>query len=505
MKAVLYARVSSKEQQEEGYSLPAQVKIVEDYAEKNDHQITKRFDVAESAKNEGRKLFNEMARYIKEQPGPVLILCEQVDRLLRGNFRDLVVLDELIKEYGTEIYFIRDGFRLHRDSTANEKLNFDVRVMMARNYLNILSDGVKKGMSEKVAQGGYPHVPPIGYTTDTTAHEVVPDLERRKYIPRIFELAVKGASISHITETIYREGLRNRSGKKLARSYIGAMLHDPFFYGNFTWKGSLYKGHHEPLISKELFDQVQETISPRGHGKGSKHNFAFAGGLISCGECASGITAEIQKGHIYYRCSKPAGKVCLQPYIREELLVNQLKMAIEKLKLPDEVRSILKDALKDASKDEIDYRENVLTSLNNRHKMLQERLDKLLEGYLDGTIDKDTYGQKSSLIKAEKATTEESISSNQRADVGYNQEIENIFEISYQAPDLFAKASDPLKRELVANLFSNLSLKDRSLQVEYKLPFNLIVKRIEESRTAEYADVASSKGLSGQEKAKWLL
>ena len=65
LKAVLYARVSSKRQEEEGFSIPAQIKFLQEYAQKKNIEIVKEFVEAETAKKAGRTEFNKMTEYLQ--------------------------------------------------------------------------------------------------------------------------------------------------------------------------------------------------------------------------------------------------------------------------------------------------------------------------------------------------------------------------------------------------------------------------------------------------------
>jgi len=93
-KAVLYARVSSKDQEQEGYSIPAQLKLLKEYAQKESFEVAREFIDVETAKQSGRTNFNEMVQYLEEHPKVGTILCEKTDRLYR-NFKDYVIIDDL--------------------------------------------------------------------------------------------------------------------------------------------------------------------------------------------------------------------------------------------------------------------------------------------------------------------------------------------------------------------------------------------------------------------------
>ncbi len=92
--AVIYARVSSKEQEKEGYSIPAQLKLLRDHASVHGLKIVREFTDIETAKKAGRKQFGEMFAFLKKTTSCRIILVEKTDRLYR-NIKDWVTLDEL--------------------------------------------------------------------------------------------------------------------------------------------------------------------------------------------------------------------------------------------------------------------------------------------------------------------------------------------------------------------------------------------------------------------------
>ena len=103
LKAVIYARVSSEEQKKEGFSIPAQLDLLRDFARKNNIQIIKEFEEAETAKQAGRHQFNEMLKFLKTHKNVKNVLCEKTDRLYR-NFKDYVDLD--VDSTGYSIYLV---------------------------------------------------------------------------------------------------------------------------------------------------------------------------------------------------------------------------------------------------------------------------------------------------------------------------------------------------------------------------------------------------------------
>src|SRR6478609_4363173 len=156
--AVIYARVSSKEQEKEGFSIPAQLKLLKEYAAAQGFAIAHEYVDVETAKEAGRAAFGEMVAYLKACPSVRVMLVEKTDRLYR-NLKDWVTVDEL----EVEIHFPKEGVVLSRDSRSSEKFMHGIKVLMAKNYIDNLSEEARKGMQEKAEQGIWPSFAPLGY------------------------------------------------------------------------------------------------------------------------------------------------------------------------------------------------------------------------------------------------------------------------------------------------------------------------------------------------------
>ena len=124
--------------------------------------MVKEFTVAESAKREGRKCFNEMMESLNKNKDVKAILCEKVDRQSR-NFKDVILLDDWLAGDPTrEVHFVKQNLVISKNSKSYELFQRDLQVILARMYINNLSEEVKKGMTEKAEQGLYPAGAHIG-------------------------------------------------------------------------------------------------------------------------------------------------------------------------------------------------------------------------------------------------------------------------------------------------------------------------------------------------------
>src|SRR5258706_1206455 len=165
--AVLDARVSSKDQEREGFSIPAQLKFLREYASRNDFHLAQEFVDVETAKTTGRKKFGEMLTFFPRNPGCRVLIVEKTDRLYR-NFRDCVTLEDL----DVEIHLPKEGQIISKNSKSQSKLMHGIQVVIARNYIENLKEEVKKGMREKAEQGVYPSRPPLGYRNNKSDRSI---------------------------------------------------------------------------------------------------------------------------------------------------------------------------------------------------------------------------------------------------------------------------------------------------------------------------------------------
>ncbi len=163
--AIIYARVSSKEQEKEGFSIPAQLKLLKEYAAAQGIAVLQEYVDVETAKQTGRTAFGEMIGYLRSHASVRVLLVEKTDRLYR-NLKDWVTVDEL----DVEIHFPKEGVVLSRDSRSSEKFMHGIKVLMAKNYIDNLSEETRKGMQEKAEQGIWPTQSPLGYRNVAGPH-----------------------------------------------------------------------------------------------------------------------------------------------------------------------------------------------------------------------------------------------------------------------------------------------------------------------------------------------
>jgi len=482
MKAVLYARVSSKEQ-EEGFSIPAQLILLKDYAKKNKFRVIKEFIDVETAKQAGRSSFNSMIDFLKNNLEVKNILCEKTDRLYR-NFKDYITIEDL----ELKMHLVKENEVLSRESKSHQKFIHGIKILMAKNYIDNLSEETKKGMLQKANEGYYPSFAPLGYLNiekELNGRKIkIIDIDqsRSQVIKKIFKLYSTGKySLQKINNFANEEGLRSKKGYKLHKSTIYNILRDPIYYGDFKWNDKIYKGKHLAIISKELFDEVQKTFSKYNKPeKIQKHNFAFTG-LLTCAKCGCAITAEIQKDkYVYYHCTHYKGK-CGNKFIREEKLTEKLGELVKKIKVEPRIIDWLKEALLMSHKDEQEYHSSQIKSLRERYDKLQLRLDRIYIDKLDEVVTTEFYQEKTNEWKNEQNNILVNINKHKDANTNYFEKGIKILELAQKAYSTYLEQNNTAKRNLLNILLSNCTLNDGNLYPIYRKPFDLLAKGLSRS------------------------
>lgn len=490
IKAVINCRVSTPEQGQSGYSLDSQEKLLRDYAEKNNMVVEKVYRITESASGKQiRKTFDGMLLYTTKHGIPI-ILCEKIDRLTR-NLKDASTVDDWVKaEPGREVHFVKESFVLNANTRAHENLVWDMKVAISRFYSNNLSEEVRKGHKEKLAQGWLPSIPPIGYhSTGESGHKIhIIDEKIAPYVRMAFELYATGNySLKKLREKLFNEGFRSRNGRKVVTSTIERLLKEPFYHGAMRWNGAIHpNGQQEPLISKELFDKVNDIMARKTTPKYGKHAFTFKK-MLTCASCGGGITGEIQKGHVYYHCNHY--RDCNQKvYTREEDIENQIIGVFEFFKTitPDEAEEI-KDAIKTDHAGEAEYKENSLKALSTRYETLQKRIDRLYDDRLDEKISPEMWERRQAEINAEQQAIRDQMERLKSAETQYFEIWLNIIDLARRAREIYQnKNRTPEERRmLLGYIFAVLKLQDRKVTHTLLEPVEKLAKRVQERLDAE--------------------
>ena len=240
------------------------------------------------------------------------VIIHKIDRGAR-NLKDWADLGDLM-DVGVEVHFANESVDLN---TRGGRLSADIQAVVAADFIRNLREETKKGFYGRLKQGLYPIAAPIGYLDRGGGQPKAPDPVKAPLILEAFEMYATGTySLPRLIEEMYSRGLTNSRGAKLSLNGISTVLNNPFYVGLIRIRktGELFPGAHMPIVSNTLFDTVGKILRGKTVHAYMKHDFVFRR-LVRCHSCGYNLIAELQKGHVYYRCHTPG---CLRRTFREE-------------------------------------------------------------------------------------------------------------------------------------------------------------------------------------------
>jgi site-specific DNA recombinase len=493
MIAVLIARVSSKGQEEEGFSLEAQVKILTNYCGPAGLRIGKTFKIAESAsKSEQRKIFKEAMDYVAKHDVKHLVV-EKVDRHVR-NLHDAVdTYDWLMADEERRVHFVKDSLVMHQKSRSQEWLNWGIRVVMAKNYIDNLREETTKGTYEKLAQGWLPGTPPPGYMHVVRDGKKIQDFnpDTKKSMQRIFQLLLEPQhSVETIRHKMFEFGITTGNGRKFAKSQTHRILKNPFYIGTIQWDGKEYPGKQPHLIDDKLFYAVQAKLERRTPEKYRKHNPVLKG-IMRCEHCSKTITWQRQKGRLYGGCQRKTVECKKQKFVREDAVMTLIERRLDDLICPaPQVVDWLVTLLQQDFQLSIDNTEQAQKALDDRIARIKRMDDMLYDDKLAGLVSAERYQEKHDGFMSELNGLEKQKGGvSQKYEEKYMKGISDI-ELSQDAKRLFADANvtNDDKRVILTKLFASISLKDNIVSVTYtKLAQAIAQKSVQTREILGYA------------------
>lgn len=485
LKAVILARVSSKGQEDEGYSLDSQVKLLSSYCEGKGLVIAKTFKITESAsKATQRRTFKEAMSYIEDNKIKHLII-EKVDRHVRNLHDAVETHDWLMADEDRHVHFVKDSLTMHKNSRSQEWLNWGIRVVMAKNYIDNLREEAMKGWAEKLAQGWLPSVPPPGYITVTENGKRihVPEPEISKLMLKAFRFYLNpGQSVESTVRYMEKLGIVTRQGRPYAKSHLHRILENPFYIGINRFNGKDYPGAQETFIPKSLFKRVQEKLHHKRPRSLRKHNTPLQG-VIRCEDCGSVVTWQLQKGRYYGVCRRLTDACKQSKMLREDKIEEMIVSELKKLVCPSqEIIEWVASTMRQQYKEQIEDRERALTNLQSQLRRVETMDEMLYDDKLSGDIDKDRYAEKHKQFMEQKSDIESRLAN---IDVASDLRLEQslvILELSQKAADLYVKKTSEQKRLIISKLFAELTLKGGFLSVKYSKFAEAIAEKVEKTR-----------------------
>ncbi|TSC87878.1 MAG: recombinase [Microgenomates group bacterium Gr01-1014_7] len=364
------------------------------------------------------------------------------------------------------------------DPTPQGKFMLTIAFGQSKYYVDSLSENTKRGLRQKALRGEFPSWAPVGYLNVIRDRRktIIVDKKKAPVVVKALEMFATGNyRIMDIGSFLAKHGITTRrtkkgeGGKVIPSDQITyQILTNPFYYGHFRFKGELHEGKHSPIITKKLWDAVQKVVKRRSKVITKERVHKPYMGLFKCGECGYMITAEIKKGFTYYRCTKKSKThKCTQLFTREEDVDKQLSDNLLTVSLRQDWADKMLDKLCLEEKEVAQSCQVFVQTKKDEIKIISDKLQRLLDSYLDEVIDKDSYlTKKSELLSLKKTLEEQIISFEQTQNVWLEPMKEWIMEAANVANIARGKDLDE-KKVLALKIFgSNSTLKDRKVYCE---------------------------------------
>lgn len=485
MNAVIWARVSSREQAE-GYSLDAQIRVNRDKAERERWKVVREFVVAESAsRGVERAAFNDMYRWVKREARRQqieVILAHKLDRICR-NMRDAVRMQELEDATGVRMVFVENEF----GPGAAGAFSFNVMAAVSQYYSDNLRQEVRKGQDEKIRQGWIPCGVPYGYTNTRDPDEPVrPDPEKAKLVVRVFQLYAQGGlTMRMISDQLYQEGFVHRpSQPKMSTATISYMLANRFYVGDLPWRGQVYPGKHQPLIDQHTFELCRANLAGKNRrNRTLKHT--FGSGLFRCQHCGAAMTGECirrkqmdgsVKFHTYYRCANghPSARHPRNRW-READVEQPVIKYLTRLRMPTaELRDWLLGVLRQATGQLHGEQITQLRSLKRRGIELSKQRDRLMTLYLEGDVDTPMFQEMKDSLQSQSDEVEAALARlNGDGRVGPSI-ADRAFEFTQEPAEGWERLPMSGKQRILRTVSTQRTLSRKRVRIKLRKPFSLV-------------------------------
>ncbi|MFS0904166.1 recombinase family protein [Priestia aryabhattai] len=384
MKVVLYARVSTTEQAEEGYSIDSQLANLRKFAESQNWEVIDEYvDEGFSAKNLKRPSIEKLMNDVPKKKFDV-VLVYKLDRLVRSVL-DLHNLLNLFDKHGV---MFRSATEMFDTTSAMGRFFISIVGSMAAWERENLGERVFVNMKHKAEEGKRPGgKAPFGY--DASKDSLVINEEEAKWVRWIFnEYRTKGKDM--ISFELNSRGVRTKNGRLWSNSVLDYLINNPVYAGYIRWNRRdisgkvkediiLVKGDHEPIISQDVFDEAQRVQKKRYVFKEKGNKFYPFTGILKCERCGMPLYAERAKRkngyRIYYKCSGRFNhNICKLPVIPTEVIESEF------------LRLLKADVLYSEPEKEIDT-----SSIQKQLRSLERKIERLKELYIEGDIEKEDY------------------------------------------------------------------------------------------------------------------
>ena len=452
MRYFLYARKSTDEDDKQLLSIEAQLTELREYVAKEKLEVVQEFTEARTAKTPGRPVFNAMLKAIEKRQAEGIVSWHP-DRLARNSVD------------GGRIIYLLDIGKLQAlkcptfwfENTPQGKFVLNMAFGQSKYYVDNLSENIHRGIRQKIRLGWYPGKPPIGYLNEPRLRTIVIDEARAPFVRRMFEeYATGNYSLPRLRQMTIEWGLRTINGKPITYSKMPVLISHPFYVGLFRLNDELHEGAHPPLISRDLFDRCQAILKKSSHVQSSRKDDFPCLGLMKCDDCGSAITAQEQKGHHYYHCTRKKGPCPPRSFLRDDDLVAQLRESVRRVSISEKWARNMRSQVEKWRQQESQNKAALLNQQKENLAVVQTRLDRLLDVFLEGVISREEFTARKETSLREKMVLKEGIAKLEGNAASWLEPLEQFINEAFQAESLADSGDLAELRDFHRKIGSNL-------------------------------------------------
>lgn len=479
-RAVIYLRVSTAKQAEtdldpEGLSLPAQRDSCLRKAEELGAEVVEEYvDKGESAKTADRPEFHRMVTRIQRERDIDFVILDKINRFARNRRDDANILFDL-RAAGAAVVSVKENI----DDTPAGKLMHGILATRAEYESSNNGTEALKGMTRKAQVGGTPGRAPIGYLNQ---REPVPgqprgravvqvDDERAPHIVWAFEQYATGEwTTQTLTDALEARGMRSvptssRPSVPLSKSCVAHMLGNRYYTGMVTFRGAEYQGRHEPIISNQLFEEVQQVLRLKATTgeKTQRHNHYLKGSLF-CGICGTRLVYSRNKGnggtYDYFKCvgKRPNGRPCELGYVRADVIEERVERLWPTQHIDAETADLLTHVVAEEMAQLFDGADEEHTRQTKRLADLNDERTALLRAHLAGAVPLDLLKIEQDRIASEIAQTTAAIEAAATGTAERQAVLAKALELAHNCDKAYQSAPAKVRRGLNQTFFERLNV-----------------------------------------------
>ncbi|MEK6839784.1 MAG: recombinase family protein [Nanoarchaeota archaeon] len=307
-------------------------------------------------------------------------------------------------------------------------------------------------------------------------------------------------SIARLEKELYEAGLRTRSGGKLGMSRIHTLLQDTFYHGKIRWVEKTYPGKHEPLITKDTFDAVQNILRRKTKNPHHAKHISLFRSKIFCENCNGMMTWYTKKGHWYGHCNNHGvystcpKKTCMREEAVEAQIVDIFDVIAPKT---EEVLEAIVQILKDQHGDKVIEREGEVRRINSLLTNVRTQKDRLYEAKLNKEVPADYVERKLSELGTDEQALEDTLIAVSDKSDEYQAAGIAVHELAFRSKQIYEIADTDKKRLLMSQLFTNLLQNGLEIKKNYTSAAQFLLEWI--PKLNKDYELAKSKAIKGKE------